>query len=112
MGATGATPDVSLAISQLANARLDSMMAPESAQADESMQMNASNGGVDFGVEMASFSWPLDASEASTADGADVDSVDAWSSAEKAGNGETANGAKSSESAYIALGKSTVSATK
>ena len=75
------------------------------------MQADQGNGGVNFGVDRGGFAWPLDAASSSTADGADFESMDGWEASANTVNGVLVDG-ESSESAYIALGKSTVNASK
>jgi hypothetical protein len=103
-------PDVSVAISQMAQARMESMAAPSDASESETLSVNSKSGGMEFGVEKGGFDWPLNAGSETTAQAAKFDSEDAW-----VAKGEAVNGILNdagNESAYIALGKSTVSASK
>ena len=111
VGAVNMTPDVDVAISELTQARMETMMSPQSGESSEAMRSNASNGGIDFGVDKGGFAWPLDTAKTNTSDGADLDSVDAWQVAKQAVNGMVVDETHASESAYIALGKSTVSSS-
>ena len=102
-------PDVSVAISEMAQARLESMAAPSDANASAAMSMNSGNGGVDFGVDKGGFDWPLDANQSTRSDAAKFDTESNWEA-----RGEVVNGVlldEANEAAYFALGKSTVSAS-
>lgn len=112
MGTESMRPDVAVAISSLAQARMESMQSPQSNDSMQSMQSNASNGGIDFGVDKGGFVWPLALGDTSTTEGAEFDSMDAWTASKQAVNGIILDEAQASESAYIALGKSTVNATE
>lgn len=104
-------PDVAVEISDMAQARMVGMMSPAQSGSESSMQADQGNGGVNFGVDRGGFAWPLDAASSSTADGADFESMDGWEASANTVNGVLVDG-ESSESAYIALGKSTVNASK
>ena len=102
-------PDVSVAISEMAQARLESMASPSDASESATMAMNSNNGGVDFGVDKGGFDWPLNSENENTAQAAKFEGESTWDA-----KGEVVNGvlqAESNEAAYIALGKSTVSAS-
>lgn len=109
VGVSEVSPDVSVAISQMAQARLDSMAAPSDASQSATLSMNSESGGMEFGVEKGGFDWPLNAGSETTAQAAKFDSEDAWVAKGEAVNGVPEDAAN--ESAYIALGKSTVSAS-
>jgi len=111
MGAPEAEPDVSVAISDLAQARMDSLMGPASSDSSPTMEMGA-DGVISFGVDRGGFAWPLDANGETTASPAVSDNSVPWQAAEKAVNGVYVDDAQASESAYIALGKSTVNASE
>jgi hypothetical protein len=104
-------PDVAVAISNLAQARMDTMHSPQSNESMQTMQSNASNGGIDFGVDKGGFAWPLNVGDTGTNEGS-VDSMDAWTASKQAVNGIILDEAQASESAYIALGKSSVNAAE
>jgi len=102
-------PDVSVAISEMAQARMESMAAPSDASKSATMSMNSGNGGVDFGVDKGGFDWPLNTESETTAQAAQFETENAWEP-----QGEVVNGllqADASEAAYFALGKSNVSAS-
>lgn len=105
-------PDVAVAISDMAQARMEGMMAPAESNSTTTLQMDETSGSFNFGVEMGGFAWPLDSGAPSTSEGADVDSVDAWKASENTVNGVLVGDAEAGESAYIALGKSTVNASE
>lgn len=103
-------PDVSVAISEMAQARMESMAAPADASKAASMSENSSNGSLEFGVEKGGFDWPLNAGDATTAEASKFESENGWKA-----QGEVTNGilqSDTNEADYIALGKSTVSASK
>jgi|TARA_B110000495_G_C22660237_1_gene390862 hypothetical protein len=102
-------PDVSVAISEMAQARMKSMASPSDASNSATQSINTDNGGMDFGVEKGGFDWPLNAGSETTAQAAKFDSEDAWTAKGEAVNGLADDVAN--EAAYIALGKSTVSAS-
>ena len=102
--------DVSVAISDLAQARYDSLMQPASAATSSTMQSSADNGGIDFGVDRGGFEWPLDTGMEGTAAQGPTDSVKDWQASKDVVNGVYSANVDASESAYIALGKSTVNA--
>jgi len=108
-GAPDVQPDVSVAISELAAARLETMMAPAEHGSD-TMNTSGSNGGIDFGVEMGGFAWPLNTTAESTVENEQVSGDDGWKQSSEATS--QTGVASSSESAYLALGKSTVSASE
>jgi hypothetical protein len=98
-------PDVSVAISEMAQARMESMAAPSEALDRSTVAMDSRHGGVDKG----GFDWPLNSRNDTTAQVAKFDGESTWEA-----QGEVVNGvlqSESNESAYIALGKSTVSAS-
>jgi len=102
-------PDVLVAITEMAQARMESMAAPSDASEKATMVFNPRNGGVDYGVEKGGFDWPLNAENENTAQAAKFEGESTWDA-----KGEVVNGvlqAESNEAAYIALGKSTVSAS-
>jgi hypothetical protein len=107
IGAPEAQPDVEVAISNAANARMEAMMAPAEHGSD-TITINERNGGVDFGVEMGGFAWPLNSEQESTVANDEVSGEDGWEASREAGAGPDV--AESSESAYLALGKTTVNA--
>ena len=111
-GAPEAEPDVELAISDLAQARMESLESPASADGRETMKMSTKNGGIDFGVDSGGFEWPLDAQANATVSQPQSETMNAWEAAKQVVNGVYVDDAQASESAYIALGKSTVNASE
>lgn len=109
VGAPAAEPDVSVAISELAQARLSQLEQPSSADSNATMQYT-DNGGVDFGVDRGGFEWPLNTQQETTATPGPSESMDLWKTSNEVVNGVHFDDAQASESAYIALGKSTVNA--
>ena len=83
------------------------MMAPAEHGSD-TININERTGGVDFGVEMGGFAWPLNSEQESTVANDEVSGEDGWEASRQAGAGPDV--AESSESAYLALGKTTVNA--
>jgi hypothetical protein len=112
MGTESMRPDVTVAISDLAQARMDTMHSPQSNDSMQTMQSNTSNGGIEFGVDKGGFAWPLAVDDTSPTEGAGVDSMDAWTASKQAVNGIILDEDQASESAYIALGKSSVNAAE
>ena len=112
VGVGSMRPDVAVAISSLAQARMETMHSPQSNNSMQTMQPNASNGGIDFGVDKGGFAWPLDVGDANTSEGVDIGSMDGWTASKQAVNGIIPDEAQASESAYIALGKSSVNAAE
>lgn len=107
-GAPEVQPNVSVAISDAAAARMESMMAPAEHR-NGTMETAGANGGVEFGVDMGGFDWPLNADAESTVANEVTSGDDGWvQSSETTAEVGTA---ASSESAYLALGKSTVNAS-
>ena len=111
IGAPAAEPDVSVAISELAQARMNQLDRPASADSTATMQYT-DNGGVDFGVDRGGFEWPLNTQQKTTAAQGPSESMDVWKAANESVNGVHVDDAQASESAYIALGKSTVNANE
>jgi len=109
-GAPAVEPDVELAISDLAQARMAVLERPASADGSETMQMSTSNGGIDFGVESGGFEWPLNAQAIATVSQPQSETMNGWEAAKQVVNGVYVDDAQASESAYIALGKSKVNA--
>jgi|GEM_PF-6548088 len=108
-GAPEVAPGVAVEISEAAKARLDSMMAPSELSSD-TFNASAENGGVEFGVEMGGFDWPLNAGADSTVSTQSESGDDGWLQSSES---DSLTGiAESSESAYLALGKSTVNAAE
>lgn len=87
---------------------MESMMAPAEHRSG-TMDTSGANGGIEFGVDMGGFDWPLNAGAESTVSNETTSGDDGWvqSSEATAEDGTAA----SSESAYLALGKSTVNAS-
>lgn len=112
MGAPTVEPDVSVAISDMAQARMDNLMGPESADSNATIQMSGDAGGFSFGVDRGGFAWPLDSNSETTANPSASQSMAGWEAAEQSVNGVYVDEGQASESAYIALGKSTVNASE
>ena len=111
VGVSAAEPDVSVAISELAQARLSQLDRPSSTDSKATLQYT-DNGGVDFGVDRGGFEWPLNTQQKTTAAQGPSESMDLWKASNEAVNGVHIDDAQASESAYIALGKSTVNANE
>lgn len=107
-GAPEAQPDVAVAISDAASARLDAMMTPAE-HSNGTMQVSDSGGGINFGVEMGGFDWPLNAQADSTVANQSMEE-NGWRASSEA-TAQTGV-AESGESAYLALGKSSVNAAE
>ena len=112
MGAPDVEPDVAVAISDMAQARIDHLMGPKSSDSSSTMQLSGDSGGISFGVDRGGFAWPLDSNSETTANPGTSQSMAGWEAAERSVNGVYVDEAQASESAYIALGKSTVNASE
>jgi len=86
-GVPAVEPDVEVAISEVAQARLDAMQAPSAEASKGDSAWNAANGSMDFGVGKGGFDWPLNAKQSSTASGAEFQSEEGWSA-----KGDVVNG--------------------
>lgn len=102
-------PDVSVAISEMAQARMESMAAPADASQRAGLSENTSNGSLEFGVDKGGFDWPLNAEDGNTAEASKFESQNGWEAQGKVTNGILESDAN--EADYIALGKSTVAAS-
>ena len=100
-GAPPVEPDVEVALSELAQARLAAMQsnAPSS---DDQAAWDASNGSMSFGVDKGGFEWSLDVQEASTNQGASFQSQDSWANDDNVVNGVLVDDANAAN--RIALG--------
>jgi len=107
VGAPAITPDVSVAISNLAKSRMKAMMAPPSEAQMGTANWNEETGSMDFGVDKGGFSWPLDAGQEATVTASKFESQSMWTASSEAVNGVVVDDAN--ESAYIALGKTAIS---
>ncbi len=106
-GAPAVEPDVAVAISEMAQARMDSMMAAPAEAQKGNAAYNGTTGGMDFGVDKGGFDWPLDAKQSSTASVAEFESQGGWEAAGQSVNGVLLDEASAAE--YIALGKTSIS---
>lgn len=109
VGTPEAQPDVSVVISDAAAARLEAMMAPAEHSSD-TIKVDGGSGMMNFGVEMGGFDWPLNAGAESTIENEDVSGDKGWTQSSEPTS--VTGVAASSESAYLALGKSTVSSAE
>ena len=109
IGAPKAKPDVAVAISDLAQARFDTLMQPAVSDSATGGQVS-DNGGFEYGVDRGGFDWPLDAESKSTASAGPSESMEAWQTSKNVVNGVYNSDVDASQSAYIALGKTSVNA--
>lgn len=106
-GAPSAAPDVEVAISQVAQARLDAMQAPAAEPSQGDPSWDAASGSMDFGVEKGGFDWPLNANQSSTASGTGFESQEGWSAAGDVVNGVLLDDANAANE--IAMGDTSIS---
>ena len=106
-GVPAVEPDVEVAISEVAQARLDAMQAPTAEASKGDSAWNSANGSMDFGVGDGGFDWPLNANQSSTASGAEFQSEEGWSAGCEVVNGVLVDEANASN--QIAMGQVAVS---
>ena len=85
-GAPVVKPDVEVALSELAEARLQAMQS-NAPDASQEASWDASSGSLNHGVDKGGFDWSLDVTEGSTNEGMAFKGDEAWANTDQVVNG-------------------------